>query len=108
MAGESLWFDIDGNPVSPREAGEILADTQGRRIGWTIVGDWRVSTVHLVLNHRFFEDRHSPPLIFETMVFGPEGVELPDDVPECVRTPTKHAALAAHDQVVAALRKALT
>ena len=34
----------------------------------TDVGDSRVSTVFLGLNHNYFDD--GPPLIFETMIFG--------------------------------------
>lgn len=106
MVKVDLWFDIDGNPVTRDVAQRLLDNSEARRIGWTVVGDWRVSTVHIVLNHQF--EPGGPPLIFETMVFPPtRDTELPHGVPECIRTSNKHAALAAHDQAVAALRGAL-
>ena len=38
------------------------------RVGDDTVGESRVSTVFLCLDHRF--DRRGPPIVFETMVFG--------------------------------------
>lgn len=42
-------------------------DIENRRVGWTEVGDVKVSTVCLGIDHRFGE---GPPLLFETMIFG--------------------------------------
>lgn len=44
-------------------------ETQDRVVAFDKIGDLRVSTVFLGLNHQFFE---GPPLWFETMVFSPE------------------------------------
>lgn len=106
MTDRPLWYDIDGNPITPEHANRLLGNADARRIARDTVGEWRVSTVHIVHDHNFTGT--GPPLIFETMVFGPDDAEPPDGVPEQVRTPTKHAALAMHDQVVAELRHALT
>lgn len=90
------WYDIDGQPITIEEAERLLGDIEARRIAVTDLGDGReLSTVHLVLDHNYFGD--GPPMIFETMLF-------PECDP-CIRTPTKHAALAAHDQVLAELRE---
>jgi hypothetical protein len=47
------WFEEFGN----------------RRVAETQVGDRRVSTVFLGLDHQFLDT--GPPLLFETMIFGP-------------------------------------
>lgn len=53
-------------PCSLKEWGETwYAD---RPVAHDIVGDARVSTVFLGIDHRFFGD--GPPLVFETMIFG--------------------------------------
>lgn len=43
-------------------------ETADRQVANTLVGDVRVSTVFLGLDHSFGDDR--PPILFETMVFG--------------------------------------
>lgn len=40
-----------------------------RRVAETVVGGTRISTVFLGLDHSF---GNGPPLLFETMIFGPE------------------------------------
>lgn len=40
-----------------------------RRVAISQVGDWQVSTVFLVFNHNWGS---GPPVLWETMVFGPE------------------------------------
>lgn len=90
-----FWYDADGQPVTQEEAERLLGSE--RRVAVTQVGSQEVSTVHLVLDHG--HGMGGPPLIFETMVF--------PECEVCVRTPNRHAALAAHDQVVAELRAQL-
>jgi hypothetical protein len=51
------WFEEFGN----------------RRVAETQVGDRRVSTIFLGLDHHFLNS--GPPLLFETMVFSPDGSE---------------------------------
>jgi hypothetical protein len=43
-------------------------ETADRHVARTMIGDVRVSTVFLGLDHSF--DPKGPPLLFETMVFG--------------------------------------
>lgn len=93
------YFDRDGNEITDmHEVGRLLADRDRRRVAFDNIDEHAcVSTVLLVLDHSF---DHDPPLIFETMTFV-------DDVAEddCERTSNEHAALAAHDRAVAALRE---
>lgn len=42
---------------------------KARRIEWTEVGDYNVSTVFLGLDYSFSVDPHRKPVLFETMVF---------------------------------------
>jgi hypothetical protein len=45
-------------------------ETAERHVAQKVIGDVRVSTVFLGLDHKFGSD--GPPLIFETMIFGGE------------------------------------
>ena len=90
--------DDDGDPV-PVEDWKTWAEwyeTHDRVIAKTKVGDALVSTVFLSLDHAFLG---GPPLLYETMIFGG-----PHDQNDQWRHHNRHAALALHDQVVAALR----
>ena len=75
------WFETSG---------------EGRRIGFTDLGDVHVSTVFLAIDHRFLGD--GPPILFETMIFGGEFDQWMD------RYQTIEAARAGHARVVEALR----
>lgn len=55
---------------SIREWAHFMESPQ-RDIQLDQVGDYRVSTVFLGLNHQFSADPKAPSLWFETMVFGP-------------------------------------
>jgi hypothetical protein len=96
------YYDIDGNPLTTLDWVVLLESrdmTEYGVIGNTYIGDVRVSTIWLGLNHNFGD---GPPLIFETMIFG-----LPDEdeVGEYQwRYSTKEAALAGHDQAVALVK----
>lgn len=68
-------------------------ETADRTVAKSAVGPYRVSTVFLGLNHAFGD---GPPLIFETMVFGPDS----DDV-WCERCSTWDQAEAQHAQGIA-------
>jgi hypothetical protein len=67
---------IDKEPVvaANLEAWADWFSTNDRRVALTQVGPYRVSTVFLGLDHRFFGD--GPPLLFETMSFGPDDNEV--------------------------------
>lgn len=90
----SMWYDKQGNVITMDEAAPLLNDLTYKRVGYGVVGPFRVSTVWLGLNHSFSSD--SPPLIFETMVFRRSSYS---DV-YCARYPTEALARKGHDEVV--------
>jgi len=68
-------YILDGHEVIPCESIFDWAKWfenawPARRVAETIVGDKRVSTVFLGINHQFGD---GAPLLFETMIFGDEG-----------------------------------
>lgn len=93
---------MDGNRLHDLTAVEaLLCDIDARRVALTdFDGRAQVSTVLLVLDHNWMS--HGTPLIFETMTFMDGHGDL-----SCDRTPTRAAALAAHDQACADVRDAL-
>lgn len=64
-------YILEGHKPVPapslREWGTWMNDGERRRVGWDVLGDVKVSTVFLGLDHSFGE---GPPLLFETMIFG--------------------------------------
>ena len=69
----SRYFDPQGNPISVEEWSHLFesrmyGSDDWWRVGETEVGDRRVSTVWLGLDHNYWGD--GPPLIFESMAFG--------------------------------------
>ena len=54
--------------------GETMGVPDARRVGDTIIGNLRISTMFLGLDHQL---GHGPPLLFESMAFG-----LPKDEDE--------------------------
>jgi len=101
-----LWFDKDGQPIPDEQAFALRygqppgAVSEYARIGLDVVGESKVSTVWLGLNHEFRPDR--PPLIFETMIFGGQYADY------CERYATEAQAAAGHAAVVAALGRFVT
>jgi len=93
----SHTYDLHGNPISLRRWAELFEDFDGRVVGDTEVGAYRVSTVWLGLDHSF---GHGPPLIFESMVFA-RGTPYDAD---CYRYATLEDARAGHEQLVTVLR----
>lgn len=80
------WVEIPGN----------------RRLAEDFVGDLRVSTVFLALDHAF---HGGPPVLWETMIFGPDGHVLDEYQ---ARYTSREAALRGHaDAVAQAHRSAL-
>jgi hypothetical protein len=96
------WLDKQGNPITSEEFMRLKYDlVNGRvsdygRIGEDEVGEARVSTVWLGIDHRGCGD--GPPLIFETMIFGGEHDQF------CARYSTEGRAVEGHARVVADLR----
>lgn len=87
------YYGMDGEPIDLDEW-SALREGDGRRVAETHLpgGVW-VSTVLLGMDHNFGS---GPPLIFETMVFGPDDMsDLDMD-----RYPTKEQALAGHEAIV--------
>jgi hypothetical protein len=85
-------FDFDGRPIDLQQWSALLGSVEAV-VARTVVGSCDVRTDYIGLD----VNGHVPPLIYETMIF-----------PECdiyCRTPTRAAALAAHDQAVASLRR---
>lgn len=96
--GFGLWVLRDGEPVEEPDAlawGRWM-QTADRIVARTHFGDGSyVSTVFLGCDHDF--SGAGPPVLWETMVFGP-GTE--DE--EMDRYSSREAALAGHDAIVAA------
>lgn len=91
------YYHRDGTPA--KDFSDIDWSPEARRVAYdevTVAGYvmFRVSTVFLGINHRWSE---GPPLIFETMIFGPEGW----GEEYCERYSTEVQALAGHDQALA-------
>lgn len=97
ITGRAMYYSINSEPISFRTWAEMREDH--KRIALTeITSEIAVSTVWLGIDHGWGQ---SVPIIFEMMVFGG-----PLDQ-EQWRYATKEAALAGHDQAVAAVRTAL-
>lgn len=91
-----VWYNLEHEPISIVEAEALLCDIAARNIAVTAIDDTvHVSTVFLVLDHGW----DGTPQLYETMIFGGEHDQ------DAWRYPTRHAALAGHDQVVAMLRQ---
>ncbi len=108
-----MYCDMDGAPISLRTwcvlhetSGEIPPGEPGTRFlaqeDVDLPGGGRafVSTVWVGINMATISFRGEPvvPLVFETMIFWESGDYGSEDY--CVRTPTRQAALAEHDQAV--------
>lgn len=70
MEKRPRWYVLDGHrpvPASMLEGARFLEDDTPRRVvGLTHVGDARVSTVFLCLDHGY----EGEPVLFESMIFG--------------------------------------
>ena len=91
----SMYFDYEGQPIDLMEWARLMEDHHTRQIAHTEVGETRISTVWLGLDHSFFG---GPPQIFETMIFGG-----PCDQDQW-RYSTKELALAGHQLAVDLVR----
>lgn len=93
------YYDVDGNAIDQPEALRLMGEE--RHVLETHMGEWWVSTVHLVIDHSHGD---GPPVIFETMVFVGW-----DDFNEvyCDRYSTLREAMTGHDVAVAWVRSHL-
>lgn len=92
----SDYFDRDGNPIDDASKWAEMRRRVGIRVAATTVGDARVSTVWLGLDHNY--DIVGDPIIFETMVF--DGSE--DGY--CERYATELDAMRGHLRIVETLQ----
>lgn len=99
------WYDRQGNRISLRQGDALLGDQEARRVGLTNVGPYVVSTVFLVLDHRYDD---GPPVLFETMVFARDEFEDPDREGlqdfDSRRYCTEAEAAAGHEETVTLVR----
>lgn len=75
-----LWYDRQGRTIDAAKANTLLGDPAYKRVGLTEITSasdasvsYRVSTVWLGVNHNYVDG--GPPILFETMVFGPENAD---------------------------------
>lgn len=96
------YYILDGHTAVAADmmtwARWLESSIDARRVAQDQVGDTRISTVFLGLDHSF--GGGGPPLLFETMTFGP-GDE------ECERCTTWEQAEAQHAAMVAKVRAAV-
>lgn len=98
--GTPYYREIDGTPVpcdGVLEWGRWYG-TADRKVARTQVGELSVSTVFLGIDHSFGEG--DDPILYESMVFGPEGSP---HAGEMIRYSTRAEAMAGHLALVAAL-----
>lgn len=97
IGGRNLWYGLDLEPIGTAEADELLGSYLKRLVARTDLGDWAVSTVFLVLDHGWARD--SPPVLWETAVFKPDG-----EIADMRRYASREAASKGHDEITAELR----
>lgn len=98
----NLYYDMDGNPITTDEWIKLVEgpDDYKRVAKDALPGGYKVSTVLLGLDHSF---QGEPPIIFESMVFGPDGGGDLD----CDRYSTKAQAIVGHVNMVKKWRRNL-
>lgn len=74
LPGAARWYRLDGRtPVPTDDMTDLGFGSEAWRVARTeIEVVWSVSTVFLGLNHAFND---GPPVLFETMVFGPDDLQ---------------------------------
>ena len=96
MIDRYILVDKVPKPAANMEDWAIWFGTTDRHVAETIIGDVRVSTVFLGLDHGF--GRNEPPILFETMIFGGEHDQY------CERCSTWEEAEAMHAKAVALVK----
>lgn len=91
-----MHYDREGRPLDLWAWASLLEDPAQRHVRKSRIGPFRVSTIWLGIDHSF--GCPGPPLIFETMIFGPEDHPLTD---WCTRAPTEEVALSVHREAIA-------
>jgi hypothetical protein len=90
------YYDRQGGPISMLQWSLRHQDSGYRVVAQDRLRGWLVSTVWLGLDHGFGQ---GPPLIFETMVFPPDG-RLPYEEEYCERYATEKEARDGHEQAL--------
>lgn len=67
-----FYFEIDGEPVAAADEdfgawGDWFEKIENRRVAYTEINGYVVSTVFLGIDHGFVSER---PVLYETMIFG--------------------------------------
>jgi len=89
-----MYYDRHGKPIDQHAACQLFEHPEARRVALDKVGDVKISTVHLVIDHNYLGGE---PLIFETLIFGgPRDGEMR-------RYETETQALAGHKVMLAEL-----
>lgn len=95
-------YDKHGVPLSLGQFVALFEDVEYRRVAFADLGQAQISTVWLGIDHNF--SRTGPPVIFETMLFGPlADLDLTDR--DTWRYSTLEEAQAGHEQIVAEVQK---
>lgn len=69
-----LFFDREGKKIGVLRWGSLFEDLNYRFVANTIIKGYRISTIWLGIDHNFgWLYDGGPHVIFESMVFGPEG-----------------------------------
>lgn len=75
-----LFYDREGKKIAVWRWGTLFEDLNYRVVANTNIKDHRVSTIWLGIDHGFgWLHDGGPPVIFETMIFGPDGDGLETD-----------------------------
>lgn len=103
-----MWYDRMLRPIAATDYERALKARENKHVGVTQIGNICVSTVFLSLDHAMGS---GPPVLFETMIFGPprDGHGFPeayevDGLEEMYRYHTEPEAIMGHCIVVARLR----
>lgn len=99
-----FYYDMEGNPIDIKQWGKLFGDTKKRRVGQDEFSGYTVSTVWMGINHNFVGN---PPLIFETMVFGPDSLDGTEVEEFTERYSTIAEAKTGHRKTVAAVKASL-
>lgn len=108
MSPRDTSFVFGYDPTSGAEIRDVFAfervlrNTAARRVTRDVVEGWRVSTVHLIVDHNFTGD--GPPILWETMVFPENGASGGATWAGFTRRySSRDDALAGHREIVAAI-----
>lgn len=101
----NLYYDKAGAPIDFDTFNRLFEDIGYRHVAMDARGDFEISTVWLGINHRFTSD--GPPMIFETMIFGPAELAPASLEGYQRRWSTEAQALEGHAEAVALVEQAL-